>query len=60
MRIQQIPFPRPCKVESHQFFMEGICLDVIHGIALVEGQDGQVRRYNLMEVHWITFTDRTI
>lgn len=51
-------WPRPCAVGSHQFHMEGQCWALEKGVALVEGKNGVVSKYDLYGVYSLTFTDR--
>lgn len=52
------PYPRPVKVHSHQFYAEGLCLDIINGVALVEHSGGSVARYDLNNCYSLEFCDR--
>lgn len=51
-------YPRPCVVESNQFHIEGLCLGINDGIALVECENGNVATYNLLGIYSLKFTDR--
>ena len=56
--LQIIQYPRHCSISSHQFHLDGICLDIINGIALVESANGSVTAFNLTENYSIKFKDR--
>jgi hypothetical protein len=54
-----IAYPRPIRVQSQSFCLDGLCLCLVDGKAVVEDQQWAIRIYGLTDsIYMLKFLDR--